>query len=200
MTKRSPLADPQLYVVVFIGGAIGTCVRYLLGLAIPATAAGFRFGTLTANLLACFVYAGLSAYLAQADWIRPRKRELVNRGAGMGVCGGLSTMSTLALEGFTGILGGQAWQALLYLLVSVVCGLLVAFAGVWCADRLAAGHRAERTAAAGPGAQSGESRNLSNPNVSNVPDNPGSAVTPGDPAASDNPTTPASSAEQEARQ
>lgn len=200
MAKRSPLADPQLYVVVFIGGAIGTCVRYLLGLAIPATAAGFHFGTLAANLLACFVYAGLSAYLAQADWIRPRKRELVNRGAGMGVCGGLSTMSTLALEGFTGILGGQAWQALLYLLVSVVCGLLVAFAGVWCADRLAAGHRAQRTAAAGQTAQSGESRNLSNPNVSNVPDNLGSAATPGNPSASDNPTTHANSAEQEARQ
>ena len=191
MAKRSPLADPQLYVVVFIGGAIGTCVRYLLGLAIPATAAGFPFGTLAANLLACFVYAGLSAYLAQADWIRLRKRELVNRGAGMGVCGGLSTMSTLALEGFTGILGGQAWQALLYLLVSVVCGLLVAFAGVWCADRLADGHRVQRTATAGPGAQSGKSRNLSNPNVSNVPDNP---------ATSDTPTTPANSAEQEARQ
>ena len=155
MAKRSPLADPQLYVVVFIGGAIGTCVRYLLGLAIPATAAGFHFGTLAANLLACFVYAGLSAYLAQADWIRPRKRELVNRGAGMGVC------------------GGQAWQALLYLLVSVVCGLLVAFAGVWCADRLATGHRAERTAAAGQTARSGDS------------------------AASD---IPANSAEQEARQ
>lgn len=191
MAKRSPLADPQLYVVVFIGGAIGTCVRYLLGLAIPATAAGFHFGTLAANLLACFVYAGLSAYLAQADWIRLRKRELVNRGTGMGVCGGLSTMSTLALEGFTGILGGQAWQALLYLLVSVVCGLLVAFAGVWCADRLADGHRVQRTATAGPGAQSGKSRNLSNPNVSNVPDNP---------ATSDTPTTPANSAEQEARQ
>lgn len=191
MAKRSPLADPQLYVVVFIGGAIGTCVRYLLGLAIPATAAGFHFGTLAANLLACFVYAGLSAYLAQADWIRLRKRELVNRGAGMGVCGGLSTMSTLALEGFTGILGGQAWQALLYLLVSVVCGLLVAFAGVWCADRLADRHRVQRTATAGPGAQSGKSRNLSNPNVSNVPDNP---------ATSDTPTTPANSAEQEARQ
>ena len=77
-------------------------------------------------------------------------------------------MSTLALEGFTGILGGQAGQALLYLLVSVVLGLLVAFAGVWCADWLAAGHRAERTAAAGQTALSGDSGSDSSNSVSSA--------------------------------
>lgn len=190
MAQRSPLADPQLYLVVFVGGAIGTCVRYLLGLAIPQQAAGFHFGTLTANLLACFVYAGLSAYLAQADWIRPRDRELVNRGAGMGVCGGLSTMSTLALEGFTGILGGQTWQALLYLLASVVFGLLVAFAGVWCAGRLAAGHRRAQyaTAAVIPSDSMSDPSNLS------------SSANPSGFADTSAPITPANPEEQEAQQ
>ncbi|MFR0589960.1 fluoride efflux transporter FluC [Bifidobacterium apri] len=188
MAQRSSLADPQLYLVVFVGGAIGTCVRYLLGLAIPQQAAGFHFGTLAANLLACFVYAGLSAYLAQADWIRPRDRELVSRGAGMGVCGGLSTMSTLALEGFTGILGGQTWQALLYLLASVVFGLLVAFAGVWCAGRLAAGHRAQYTTAAAIPSDSSDPSNLS------------SSANPSGFAETSAPITPADSEEQEAQQ
>ena len=164
--SRQHIIRLDLVAVVFLGGCVGTGLRYALSL-IPE-AGTFHIGTFTANMIACFAYATLSAWLGGAAAIKGRMKEYVNRGFGMGMCGGLSTMSTLALEGFTGILGGQAGQALLYLLVSVVLGLLVAFAGVWCADRLATGHRAERTAAAGQTALSGDSGSDSSNPVSSA--------------------------------
>lgn len=57
----------------------------------------------------------------------------------MGMCGGLSTMSTLALEGFTALRGGDPAQtvgAVLYLLITFALGLAVAIVGVAVGIRL----------------------------------------------------------------
>ena len=107
--------------VVFCGGAIGTAIRYAFA-QIPA-AGSFHTGTFVANMLACFCYAGLTAYLAGASRFGARSKELASRGLGMGVCGGLSTMSTLALEGFTAIRDGQVAAGIAYLLVTFALGL-----------------------------------------------------------------------------
>lgn len=141
----NPLADPMLYLVVFLGGALGTAIRYGLSQWMPRTATDAGLwsathpGTLAANLIACFVYAALGAALPNVASLSARGRQLANRGFGMGMCGGLSTMSTLALEGFTALRGGDPAQtvgAVLYLLITFALGLAVAVVGVAVGIRL----------------------------------------------------------------
>ena len=107
--SRQHIIRLDLVAVVFLGGCVGTGLRYALSL-IPE-AGTFHIGTFTANMIACFAYATLSAWLGGAAAIKGRMKEYVNRGFGMGMCGGLSTMSTLALEEFT-LLHGNAWPVL----------------------------------------------------------------------------------------
>lgn len=57
---RQPIVRLDLICVVFLGGCVGTALRYALS-AIPESGT-FHIGTFAANMLACLCYAALSAY------------------------------------------------------------------------------------------------------------------------------------------
>ncbi|RSX52242.1 camphor resistance protein CrcB [Bifidobacterium goeldii] len=142
--KFNPLADGMLYLVVFVGGCVGTGLRYGLGLLMPSPAAtsgvfsAFHPATFIANMCACFIFATLSTYMTQAVWVRKRARQLCNRGIGMGFCGGFSTLSAMAIEELTALHDGQIAGFALYTLVSFIVGLIVAGLGVQLALALSA--------------------------------------------------------------
>ena len=129
---RQPLADPVLYAVVFLGGALGTAMRFGLSVlnAADTSVVTARLGTFLANMVACFIYAALATAMSQASWIRKRYRELASRGFGMGMCGGLSTLSALAIEELAAGRAQHAIGAAVYVLVSFAGGLLMAWLGV----------------------------------------------------------------------
>ena len=111
--------------VVALGGGIGACLRYLIGLIPLKEPFVFPVKTLVINLLGCFVI-GLVASLAVKNSSLSSKLVLFIK---TGFCGGFTTFSTFALETETLIKTGQSGLAVLYIALSVVTGVGLAFAG-----------------------------------------------------------------------
>lgn len=111
--------------VVALGGGIGACLRYLIGLIPLKEPFIFPVKTLVINLLGCFVI-GLVASLALKNSSLSSKLVLFVK---TGLCGGFTTFSTFALETETLIKTGQSELAILYVALSVVAGVGLAFAG-----------------------------------------------------------------------
>lgn len=128
--RFNPLADGLMYVVVFVGGFVGVGCRHALDMLLPSVSGTpFVVGTFVSNMVACFLFAMLTEFMATASWLRRRVRQVVSRGVGLGLLGGLSTMSGVMLETMEG-LHERHIAALGYLAGNFAGGLLTAAAGV----------------------------------------------------------------------
>lgn len=129
--RFNPLADGLMYVVVFVGGFVGVGCRHALDMLLPSVSGTpFVVGTFVSNMVACFLFAMLTEFMATASWLRRRVRQVVSRGVGLGLLGGLSTMSGVMLETMEGLHERHIASALGYLAGNFAGGLLAAAAGV----------------------------------------------------------------------
>ncbi|GAA2830029.1 CrcB protein [Leucobacter komagatae] len=115
--------------LVGLGGAVGSVVRYLAGLALPweANAATFAINV-AGSLVLGLIVAGCAG-----RW--PRLQLTL----GTGFCGGFTTYSALAVGVAQLALTGDVAVALLLALGTVVCAGIASLVGVWIGRRLSAG-------------------------------------------------------------
>lgn len=115
---------------IAIGGATGSLLRYALqGWVQRLTVSTFPMGTLTVNVLGCFVLGFLGGYFAGPQLVR----EEVRIGVTVGLLGGFTTFSTFGLESFLLANEGELRFAFLNIVLSCTCGYLA----VWLGYRLA---------------------------------------------------------------
>jgi len=107
---------------VFIGGGLGSLCRYALSNL--NTNSSFAYGTLLANFLSSLFLGYIAAYMADKS-INPAIGLLL----ATGFCGGFSTFSTFSIEAFSLLKNGESTLAFLYILVSILIGLLAIFIG-----------------------------------------------------------------------
>lgn len=127
------------FLLVCLGGAVGTAARYLLSLGLPMLLGkAFPYATLTVNVVGSFLI-GLLMYLGlNTDWLSPMMRVTLTTG----IMGGLTTYSTFnyeSLEYFR--MGAWALGALNMGLTVFLC-LLAGSAGLASGQWLAANFKA----------------------------------------------------------
>jgi fluoride exporter len=108
---------------VFIGGALGTTLRYLSMLLFTETS--FPIATFTVNMLGTL---GLIIFYTLAMKTFRFKDEIKGFIA-TGLFGALTTFSALALEVSIYITNEEYLYAFLYLTLSYTCGLIIAILG-----------------------------------------------------------------------
>ncbi|MDD6789744.1 MAG: fluoride efflux transporter CrcB [Lachnospira sp.] len=110
-------------IIVGLGGAIGAICRYLITLLPINPGDGFPLKTFLINVIGSFVI-GLVAAFAAKNAMNPRIVLFLK----VGICGGFTTFSSFALETEGLLEKGSAGVAMLYVILSLVCGVMAVFA------------------------------------------------------------------------
>jgi len=129
-------------VFVFIGGGIGAALREGLMVAVAALPGGFPMPIFVANMTAALLIGVLSAMTHRSGVIGSRGKLLLTTG----MMGGLSTFSSF-VWGTDRMLANPAERAsaIVYLVLSMVAGLVLVEAGLWLGRRVSS--RKQATAA-----------------------------------------------------
>jgi CrcB protein len=112
-----------------LGGVAGAAAREVLEQALPAAGDSFPAATLLINLSGAFVLGVLlEALVRSGDDVGWRHRARLM--AGTGFCGSFTTYSTLAVESVQLARHGAWSTAAIYIVVSVLGGLVAAAVGI----------------------------------------------------------------------
>ena len=99
-----PRTDRREVAAVFAGGALGTLARAALAEAFPHSATAWPWPTFAVNIVAALLLGYFVTRLQERLPLSSYRRPLL----GTGLCGGLSTFSTMQLE-IVRMLDAHAW-------------------------------------------------------------------------------------------
>ena len=112
-----------------LGGFFGSALRYLIGRIFSHfTHSHFPWGTLTVNLVGCFLIGLLFGLAERHQLVSP----VTNVFLITGFCGGLTTFSTFADDIYLMLADHRWFQFALYTSVTFLLGIIL----VWCARML----------------------------------------------------------------
>jgi CrcB protein len=114
-------------ILIGIGSCIGGIGRYLTQLFVQKHfPSSIPFGTLSVNILGCFLIGIIYALSGRGNLLSPEMRLLLVTG----FCGGYTTFSSYAYENISLFQDGEFYYAGLYIIMSNLFGFISVYLGI----------------------------------------------------------------------
>jgi fluoride exporter len=111
------------FLLVGLGGAVGSMLRYGSGLIIPSK--NFPLATLLVNVAGSFIIGVVIAYSLRSEIFAANWKLFL----ATGICGGFTTFSAFSLENLQLLQNGKFAVFALYIVASLLLGLISVWAG-----------------------------------------------------------------------
>ncbi len=113
--------------LVFIGGGLGSSLRYLIGSYLNTTNSSIPYGTLTVNVLGSLLIGLLMGFALKSNALSPNTMLFL----ATGICGGFTTFSAFTYENQLLLKSGDFSTFALYTFGSLILGFAAVFLGIW---------------------------------------------------------------------
>lgn len=116
------------YLLVAVGGALGSVARYGAGVLVGKVwSLSFPLATMLINITGSLAMGLLIGYLARTT---PAWQSDVRLFVAVGILGGYTTFSSFSLDAIAMFERGEIGQALFYVLGSVIVGIVALYGGL----------------------------------------------------------------------
>lgn len=120
------------FLLIFLGGGIGSFLRYLISKSLNTYFPNFYLGTFLVNVIGCFIIGVLIGLSVKNNYLSESQMLLL----ATGFCGGFTTFSTFALESHLLLKEHSILYMSAYLGLSVILGILAIALGLWICKML----------------------------------------------------------------
>ena len=115
--------------LVFIGGGLGTALRYGIGKWTSDSFTHFTLGTFSVNMIGSLIIGIVLGLVAKNSSISQNTVVFI----ATGFCGGFTTFSTFAYENYTLLKDGDLITFAIYTIGSLALGIGAVIFGIWLA-------------------------------------------------------------------
>ena len=119
------------FLLVFLGGGLGSGLRYLVASAMNQYSKVLTYGTFTVNMLGCLLIGLILGYAQKENTLTSNQTLLL----ATGFCGGFTTFSAFANENLELIKNGEIFNFSVYTIGSVLIGILAVCIGFYLTNR-----------------------------------------------------------------